>query len=676
MFTSIRAKLIGAFAAIALLVLVMGGVSLFGLEQVGSISDSISGDSLPSIEAASRLKMSMLQARVALLSHMLATTPEDMKTAETTFKEMSDATDADLATYLPMALTASEKASMAVIQADWTTYRDAAPALFALSRDGKSAEAFARVATIRTQMLRALTETQNLVDFNSRESAERAAQSSQVQSTTQLALIATIAVIMLMTGGLAILIIMSIGKGISGLLVPVGKLSNGDLDAEVPMRGQNSELGRIADAVEVFKQNMIAAKAAEGERESAQRLVLDGAGNMQKLQAEIATVINAGVGGDFKQRITTKFADRALADLAGGLNRLVESVDAALTETSTVLAAIANTELNTRIVGDYRGAFGKLKSDTNAVATNLTEVVGRLKATSSSVKSATGEILAGVNDLAERTTKQAAAIEETSAAMEQLASTVTANAKRADEASQRAQTVSKTAEETGEVMHKSNDAMERISTSSSKISNIIGLIDDIAFQTNLLALNASVGAARAGDAGKGFAVVAVEVRRLAQSAASASSEVKVLIEQSANEVTGGSRLVAEASQKLESMLSGVKESAALIEAIASASQEQSGAIGEVTTAIREMDEMTQHNAALVEETNAAIEQTESQANELDRIVSVFVIDEDVRGRRADAPAKAAAQGNTVRALQSRVKTAARSYLSTGSVAVKKEWAEF
>jgi methyl-accepting chemotaxis protein len=502
-------------------------------------------------------------------------------------------------------------------------------------------------------------------------------QSSQIQSTTQAALIGTIAVIMLMTAGLAIFIIMSIGKGIAALLVPVGKLSNGELDVEVPMRGQKSELGRIADAIEIFTQNMITARTAEGEHESAQRLVLDGAGNMQKLQAEIATVINAGVDGDFKQRITTKFADRALADLAGGLNRLVESVDAALTETSTVLAAIANTELNTRIVGDYRGAFGKLKSDTNAVATNITEVVGRLKATSSSVKSATGEILAGVNDLAERTTKQAAAIEETSAAMEQLASTVTANAKRADEASQRAQTVSKTAEETGEVMHKSNDAMERISTSSSKISNIIGLIDDIAFQTNLLALNASVEAARAGDAGKGFAVVAVEVRRLAQSAASASSEVKVLIEQSANEVTGGSRLVAEASQKLESMLSGVKESAALIEAIASASQEQSGAIAEVSTAIREMDEMTQRNAALVEETNAAIEQTESQANELDRIVSVFVIDEDVRGRRADAPAKAAApQGNTVRALQAPVKTAARSYLSTGSVAVKKEWAEF
>src|SRR5690606_17385106 len=138
----------------------------------------------------------------------------------------------------------------------------------------------------------------------------------------------------------------------------------------------------------------------------------------------------------------------------------------------------------------------------------------------------------GANDLSERTTKQAATIEETSAAMEQLASTVLANAERAREASTVATGVTHTAEEGGQVMGKATDAMERITQSSAKISNIIGLIDDIAFQTNLLALNASVEAARAGEAGKGFAVVAVEVRRLAQSAAQASAEVKALVEQS------------------------------------------------------------------------------------------------------------------------------------------------
>ena len=149
----------------------------------------------------------------------------------------------------------------------------------------------------------------------------------------------------------------------------------------------------------------------------------------------------------------------------------------------------------------------------------------------------------------------------------------------------------------------------------------------------------------------------------------------MLIEQSANEVSGGSRLVAEAAQKLTSMLAGVRESAATIQGIAAANQEQAGAIGEITTAVREMDEMTQHNAALVEETNAAIEQTEGQANELDRIVSVFVVDNS-QSRLPVQQARAAAPATGIRAIKDRVKAAAGSYLSKGNAALKQEWSEF
>ena len=213
--------------------------------------------------------------------------------------------------------------------------------------------------------------------------------------------------------------------------------------------------------------------------------------------------------------------------------------------------------------------------------------------------------------------------------------------------------------------------MERITQPSGEISSIIGLIDDIAFQTNLLALNASVEAARAGEAGKGFAVVAVEVRRLAQSAAQASREIKDLIEQSVNEVKGGSRLVADAAAKLNAMVEAARSSNELMEAIALERREQASSIEEVSTAVRQMDEMTQRNAALVEETTAAIEQTEGLASELDRIIDVFRINEAVAQRERMETASAG-----IRSIQKKVATAAKSYLTKGSAAVAQDWEEF
>lgn len=343
------------------------------------------------------------------------------------------------------------------------------------------------------------------------------------------------------------------------------------------------------------------------------------------------------------------------------------------------LAQMAEGDLTGAINTQFTGQYEELRVAYNHSLGRFASVIGQLRGTSSSLKTATGEILAGANDLAERTTKQAAAIEETSAAMEQLATTVSENAHRAELAQTKAQAVAGSAEQGGKVMRDANEAMERITTSSGKISSIIGLIDDIAFQTNLLALNASVEAARAGDAGKGFAVVAVEVRRLAQSAASASSEVKALIEQSATEVKGGSGLVSEAAAQLNAMLNDVRENAELISSIAQASQEQSSSIAEVTVAIRQMDEMTQHNAALVEETNAAIEQTEVQANELDSIVDVFIVDDVAHSKVADkGPTRAQdpAPAGGIKALQTKAHSAAKTYLTNGNAAVKKDWSEF
>ena len=478
--------------------------------------------------------------------------------------------------------------------------------------------------------------------------------------------------IALIVGGLgAMTVARIISRPIVTMTDTMGKMAHGDYAVTVPAKGRRDEIGEMAEAVEVFRTNGLAVMQMDAEKAAAREKEQTEQAARASLQQELGTVVAAAVAGDFSHRIETRYDMADLQELASAVNAMVETVDTGISETGSVLSALANTDLTQRMSGSYQGAFDRLKNDTNAVAEKLTDIVSRLKSTSHGLRSATGEILAGANDLSERTTKQAATIEETSAAMEQLAHTVMDNAKRAEEASVKTRAMSQSAEEGGAVMRDATGAMEQITQSSGKISNIIGMIDDIAFQTNLLALNASVEAARAGEAGKGFAVVAVEVRRLAQSAAEASSEVKALIEQSATEVAGGSKLVANAAEKLSAILEAVKENDGLMEGIARESHEQASAIEEITTAVRQMDEMTQHNAALVEETNAAIEQTESQAADLDRIVDVFRVADLHHGRAAPAVAD-----TPRRNVLQKVAAGARALLSQGSVALDADWKAF
>jgi len=337
---------------------------------------------------------------------------------------------------------------------------------------------------------------------------------------------------------------------------------------------------------------------------------------------------------------------------------------------SASLDRLAHGDLTGLIEPIVPGPFEDLQKALNMSLKRIAELIGQVQQSSGLLKTATREILSGANDLAERTTRQASNIEQTTASVEQLAAAVALNAQHARGAAADAGQVSRAAQAGGDAMRQADGAMGRITASSGKISSITSLIDDIAFQTNLLALNASVEAARAGDAGKGFAVVAVEVRRLAQSAAQASKEIKGLIEQSANDVSTGSKLMGEAVSALSTMLASAQSNLSAVERIALDCQAQADSIAELKIAVGQMDEMTQHNAALVEETNAAIEQTEAQAAELDKVVAVFNLEETQA-----APAHRPAGFENARGLQQKVARASRAYLSKGNAALD-EWAEF
>ena len=345
----------------------------------------------------------------------------------------------------------------------------------------------------------------------------------------------------------------------------------------------------------------------------------------------------------------TVYMDRVMQTAAARDREHSEHIERAATLTGDVLRKLAAGDLTQKLTGDLGEGFERIRDDVNTVIDSLSVLMERLGQTSRQLRVATSEILSGANDLSERTTREASTLQQTASSMETLAETVGQNAHMAEEASRKAEIAATTAEQGGEVMSRATVAMTQISESSGKISSIIGLIDDIAFQTNLLALNASVEAARAGDAGKGFAVVAVEVRRLAQSAANASADIKALIQQSGQEVESGSRLVAEAAGKLQELLGAVQQNTAAMSTISQASHTQATSIAELTAAMRQMDETTQHNAALVEEINAAIEQTEAQAAELDHIVEQFKVTHhgagaaSPRGRRAASPAVARGQ---------------------------------
>ncbi|RNM05004.1 methyl-accepting chemotaxis protein [Dickeya undicola] len=307
-----------------------------------------------------------------------------------------------------------------------------------------------------------------------------------------------------------------------------------------------------------------------------------------------------------------------------------------LRQSLSLAERIAHGDLTVDITVDRKDELGQLMTAMNEMNHKLREMIGTIREGVSNVASAASEIAAGNTDLSSRTEQQSAAVVETAASMEQLTSTVKQNAENAHHASQLAADASGNATKGGEIVNNVVSTMNEIAVSSRRISEITSVINGIAFQTNILALNAAVEAARAGEQGRGFAVVAGEVRSLAQRSAQAAKEIETLIGESVTRVNTGSALVESAGKTMDDIIRSIAHVHDIMGEIASASDEQSRGINQISTAVAEMDATTQQNAALVEESSAAANSLEEQAQALEQAVSIFRLgnDDSLRPARA------------------------------------------
>ena len=348
--------------------------------------------------------------------------------------------------------------------------------------------------------------------------------------------------------------------------------------------------------------------------------------NLTAISADIDKLVQAAAAGDFSAQGDATAYGFEFAGMVAGLNRLMDTSSHALADLGQLLAAVARGDLNQSIEAEYQGMLGQIRDDANRTVRQLKQVIGEISSASESIHVAASEIAAGNLDLSSRTEEQAASLEETAASMEQQTATVretAANVREADHLAQGVATIaSRAASEVTTVVAN----MSEIAASSERIAGISSLIDGIAFQTNILALNAAVEAARAGVEGRGFAVVAAEIRTLAQRSGEAAKQIKSLIEEETAHVQSGCASATGAEQAMVEVAQAIGRVTELLAEMNLAAGQQAEGIDQVNTAISQMDQVTQQNAALVEEAAAASQSLREQADGLKASIAVFAAD--------------------------------------------------
>ncbi|MBO3758226.1 methyl-accepting chemotaxis protein [Ciceribacter sp. L1K22] len=454
----------------------------------------------------------------------------------------------------------------------------------------------------------------------------------------------TVSAVVAILGALGFLLFArSLAGAISRMTATMSRLAANDMSVEVSGADRPDELGAMAKALQVFKDN--AQKTLE----------------LENMTAE--------------QRAQVEAERRRASDLE---HARAEAMAKATSTLANGLSHLASGDLSFQIDQPLPEDFESLRNDFNRAVSQLRETLSAVSVSAGAIDGGTREISQSADDLSKRTEQQAASLEETAAALDQITVNVTNSSKRAEEARTVAIQANESARKSGSVVASAVDAMGKIEQSSGQISNIIGVIDDIAFQTNLLALNAGVEAARAGEAGKGFAVVAQEVRELAQRSAKAAKEIKDLIRNSSEEVESGVRLVSETGQVLKTIEDYIVTINQHMDSIATSAREQSVGLSEVNTAVNQMDQVTQQNAAMVEEANAASATLASEANRLRDLINRFQLGQVASGAGALRATAAMMAAPSRSATTAQARPAPRQMASGGAAAAaaSKDWEEF
>ncbi|WEO69958.1 HAMP domain-containing methyl-accepting chemotaxis protein (plasmid) [Rhizobium rhizogenes] len=410
----------------------------------------------------------------------------------------------------------------------------------------------------------------------------------------------------------AFLLLRTIKSPIEALTASMKAVASGKLDEKIGSVEKRDEIGEMARALDVFRNNALEKIRVESEAEQSRSLA------RQQRQED-----------DLRKTRDAAAISSAVEAVASGLHKL------------------ASGDLTVTIALPLDGELDQLRQDFNGSMLHLQATMRQIRDNVEMIQGNGNQMAEAAEDLAKRTEQQAASLEETAAAIDEITVTVRSSAERAKDADQIVRQAKRSADDSAIVVNNAIDAMGRIEEASRQIEQITGVIDEIAFQTNLLALNAGVEAARAGEAGKGFAVVAQEVRELAQRSAKAAKEIKVLINKSTTEVNTGSHLVQETGAVLAKISTQIVTISQHVETIARGSHDQSSALQGVNSTVNQMDQMTQHNAAMVEETTAASRELASQADSLLALVQQFKIEGNGRGMsfsNAEEPSQKRASG--------------------------------